>query len=377
MPRILLAAISFLLLLVSLACGGTASSVRPTTVANPGSTTNAATSEPSVTATPVQQASPTEPGGTRFLTIGGQRAVTVAVSDPAQAAGYATTQDVLYRTDDGVSWSEIGVWDPLQSLLVDPAKPNVLYSGGHPGCAIGGPSINLRKSSDGGRTWQSVPAGQNVRPLIVDPANHQVIYGERCALTISVDGGQSWTDYPMALSFDVSAMVLAGKTLYVLATSEGGTSRIRAVDVSDPAKPDVGTDLREFWGGGTIVATPERIVVGEPHGIDISSDGGKIWSFSRAGLESVTVSVNPLVEPVPNEELSRKFGIFSLAVTPGNPSRIFAGTIRGLYRSDDGGSSWTRVPAIDEVEVSALAFGQNGALLYVTTSDGVVVLPNP
>ena len=109
----------------------------------------------------------------------------------------------------------------------------------------------------------------------------------------------------------------------------------------------------------------------------MSTDGGKTWSFSRSGLESVTVSVNALVEPIPNEELSRKFGIYSLAVDPQQPSRIFAGTIRGLYVSQNNGASWSRVTQVDEIPAQKLAFGLNGGTLYVTTDNGVFVIRNP
>ena len=215
------------------------------------------------------------------------------------------------------------------------------------------------------------------RPMIVDPSNPQVIYGERCSLAVSVNGGQTWNDYPMTPSFDVSDMSLVGNTLYVLITSEGGTSRIRPIDVTDPSHPNVGDDLHEFWGGGTLIASSDRIVVGEPHGIDVSVDGGNTWTFSRTGLESVTVSVNALTQPIPKDELSRKFGIYALAVDPSDASHIMAGTIRGLYESKDGGNTWSRVAQIDEVQIDQLTYAQGGDDLYVITDGAVTLLHKP
>ncbi|MGA7672093.1 MAG: exo-alpha-sialidase [Nitrolancea sp.] len=364
------------LLLITAACGGSNGTLNPTPFATPGSALNPTPGAPAVS----PSASPAEgtpvSGESGDLGIDGEHAITVAVPDPNKTVAYAATQDALYRPQDTGGWDQIGRWDPSRSLLVDPTNTNVLYSGGHPGCAVGGPAIGLQKSIDGGNTWSTLLTGQNVRPMIVDPANPQVIYGERCSLAISVNGGQTWNDYAMTPSFDVSDMSLVGNTLYVLITSEGGTSRIRPIDVSDPSQPNMGDDLHEFWGGGTLIASSDRIVVAEPHGVDVSTDSGKTWTFSRAGLESVTVSVNALAQPIPKDELSGKFGIYALAVDPSDVSHILAGTIRGLYESHDGAKTWNRVMQIEDVQIDHLAFAQGGALLYVTTDNGVIVLQN-
>ncbi len=368
---------AILLLLLLAACGKSTTTAVPAGSTSP---TSGIASSPAVTATASATPNPTaSPSGTAAavsLMLGDQRARSVVVPDVTKSAQYGTSGDTLFRNANGI-WSEVGQWDTVSSLVADPTNPSVLYSGGHPGCAVGGPAIPLRKSSDGGETWQTLLTGQDIRPLIVDPRNPQVIYGERCSLAISTNGGQTWTDYQMTPSFDVSAISLSGTRLYLLITSEGGTSRIRPVDVSDPEHPQVGTDLREFWGGGTVIASSQRIVIGEPHGIDISTDGGASWSFSRAGLETVTVSVNALSQPIPNAELSRKFGIYALAVDPAQAAHLFAGTIRGLYTSHDGGQHWERVPEIDEVQVNDLQFAENGAILYITTDNGVMTLTNP
>ena len=364
-----------LLLGLLVACGGGKSTALPTVTVISGGPSGSPSSIVTASASPATAASPTP--GSGYLEIDQTPVLGLNVIDPNRRAAYARTSDSLYRSDEQDRWTKIGRWDPAWSLLVDPTNPDVLYSGGHPGCAIGGDPVAFQKSTDGGVTWQTILSGQNVRPLIVDPANPRVIFGERCTLSISVDGGKDWTDVPLTPSFDVSAMSLAGNELYLVVTSEGGTSRVAAVNVADPSHPQIGNDLLQFWGGGTLLASAERILVGGSHGVDSSSDGGQHWSFSRTGLEPVTISVNALVEPIPRAELARQFGIYALAVDPTNRQRIFAGTIRGLYLSLDNGTTWARVPSIDEIPVRTLAFAQQGALLYVTTDNGVIVLPKP
>lgn len=371
-PTFSIAGLMVLLLLAG--CSGAASTPQPASTTGSASTLTP-TSGPSTGVTiPASQQSPSASLEAGALVIDGEQATAVSVPDPSQTASYAMTADSLYRSNQSGGWDQIGSWDTSRSLLVDPTNSDVLYSGGHPGCAVGGAAITLQKSRDGGHTWQTLLTGQNVRPMIVDPSNPQVIYGERCSLAISTDGGETWSDYPMTPSFDVSDMSLAGSTLYVLVTSEGGTSHIRPVDVSNPAQPQMRADRHQFWGGGTIEASPSRIIVGEPHGVDVSADGGQTWTFSRTGLESVTVSVNALVEPIPNTELAGKFGIYSLAVDPHDATHLFAGTVRGLYESHDTGVTWTPVSSINQVVVSEVDFAQDGSRLYVTTDSGVVVL---
>jgi hypothetical protein len=51
--------------------------------------------------------------------------------------------------------------------------------------------------------------------------------------------------------------------------------------------------------------------------------------------------------------------------------------VRGLYLSEDGGQSWGRQSEIDDVPVRELQFALEGAVLYATTPDGVVLLHNP
>ncbi|HET9016774.1 MAG TPA: hypothetical protein VFN57_14335 [Thermomicrobiaceae bacterium] len=327
---------------------------------------------PAATSTP-----PASPVAASALTIDGTRVVQVAVAGPSQNLVYAATASGLYRRSGSGAWALVSSRPVTGQLLVDPSNSDVLYQGDHAPCARGGATVAFQKSVDGGKTWQMLPGGQDVRPWVVDPANPARIYGDKCQLAISTDGGQSWTTSPVVPSFDVSSMALTGSTLEVIATSEGGTSRLVPVDVSTPGRAVAGTTQLEFWGGGAVVASGGRLVVGEPRGVHVSTDGGRTWSFSRAGLEKVTVSVDVLSTPLPQSEISQGFGIFALAADPVRPDTMFAGTIHGLYRSADGGKTWQPVGAIAPVRVRTLAMASDGAQLYVTTDEGVTLLTNP
>ncbi|MDI3341810.1 MAG: exo-alpha-sialidase [Sphaerobacter sp.] len=356
------------------ACGGTAQAPTAAVGGNPATTPT--TGSEGTTPTPTSEASPDRTTVTP-LTIDGAPVVEIAVPAPGLDIVYAVAGNALYRRDNGGEWTKMSAGATEAHILVDPTHPDILYRGDHQPCARGGDAVPFERSVDGGRTWETIPGAENIRPLVIDPLDTNRLYGESCQLAISIDGGETWAISRPVAGFDVSSLGLLATQLYGVFTSEGGTSRVVALDVSTPTSPVTGPALLEFWGGGALYASLDRIIVGEPHGIHVSTDNGATWSFSRTGLEDVTLSVNALVQPIPQEEQARGFGIFALAVDPRQPERIYAGTIRGLYRSEDGGTTWERVPEVPEVKVRTLAFARGSKLLYATTDEGALEIANP
>lgn len=70
-------------------------------------------------------------------------------------------------------------------------------------------------------------------------------------------------------------------------------------------------------------------------------------------------------------------GVLTLKLDPANSSRIFAGTVHGLYVSQDNGVTWDRYsPAPIEESVQNIQIGDAGSDLFLTTPSGVLVVPN-
>lgn len=367
---------SVCLLALSACATGTQTTSSPSASPASASPSPMSSPVPAGSPSPSVSESPSAAPITGYLELDGERARQVVIPKPTDAAEYAVTTSGIYR-NDGNTWTKVSGNTDTGQIIADPTNNDILYRGDHPGCLRGGDPIPFLKSTDGGQTWVTIPGVQSIRPMIVNPANPSVIYGGYCSLTVSSDAGQTWEMIRPDPSFDITSLALAGDKLYGIYTTEGGTSNVIVSDVSDPANPSGHTKLREFWGGGAITATADRLVVGEPHGVHVSMDGGQTWTFSRSGLEGVTVSVDVLTDAIPQEEISSGFGIFAVAVHPTQPDHLVAGTIRGLYHSQDNGRTWTRVPEIVETKVRGLAFAGNGDQLYVTTDDGVFVIGNP
>jgi photosystem II stability/assembly factor-like uncharacterized protein len=176
------------------------------------------------------------------------------------------------------------------------------------GSVLAGTDSGIYRSSDG-RTWQ--PSGiedRAVRAIAASPDDGAVYAGTQpAALYRSDDGGSTWTE--------VESLAR------VPGSDEWGL----------PGDPTGSRALAIAFDG----AKPERCWVGvEVGGIMHSEDGGQSWSAGMAGE-------NP--------------DIHALATDPAHPDVLYAATgfgrvstdggetVAGVYRSKDGGSSWSYV----------------------------------
>ncbi|MFQ5614372.1 MAG: glycosyl hydrolase [Anaerolineae bacterium] len=196
----------------------------------------------------------------------------------------------------------------------DPDKPAVFYFGA---CAGG-----VWKTTDAGVTWQNISDGffqtASVGALAVADSDPNVIYAGMGEATIridvspgdgvykSTDGGQTWAHTGLA-----------------------GTRHIGKIRVH-PANPDL----------VYVAALGHAFGPNEQRGVFRSQDGGQTW-------QKVLYK-------------SERAGAVDLALDPGNPRILFAsiwqarrtfwnlssgGPDSGLYKSTDGGDTWTDISA--------------------------------
>src|SRR5919198_996515 len=175
------------------------------------------------------------------------------------------------------------VWGIL-ALAVDPQNPAIVYAGTS--------SAGVFKSTDGGGTWSAVntglinksPSSYEVRALAVDPQTPTIVYARtKSGLFKSTDGGAQWS---LVLGYVVSAVVI------------------------DPQTPTT------LYAGS------------DSGGVYRSIDGGANWSFIG--------STNPFYP----------YGyapVAALAVDPQTPTTLYAGTGSAVFRSTDGGTTWSAV----------------------------------
>jgi len=110
-------------------------------------------------------------------------------------------QGVLRSSDDGATWSRLGLGQDLEfdavvrCLAVHPEQPDVVWAGS---------DVGLVRSSDAGVTWHRVDSPMNDRTiwsLAVDPTHPDTMLvgtgaPSRAAVFRTTDGGETWEQLP-------------------------------------------------------------------------------------------------------------------------------------------------------------------------------------
>jgi photosystem II stability/assembly factor-like uncharacterized protein len=259
-------------------------------------------------------------------------------------------------TDYGIKWENIsdGELAPgansIGAIAVAPSDPDVIYAGtgeGDPrGTMITGGG--MYRSTDAGKTWRfaGLRDTHTVTSIAVDPSNPRVVYvsslghvfgdNEDRGVFKSVDGGATWS-----------------KVLYVDAKT--GAAGV----VLDTKHPNV--LYATMW---QMYRTPWKLSSGGP--------GSALYKSTDSGGHWTKLSNNPGFAHGP-------FGKMGVAVSATEPSVVYAivqAHEGGVFRSGNGGATWTRVN--DEMKLRQRAFyyltiyvdPQNANVVYAPNVDG-------
>jgi photosystem II stability/assembly factor-like uncharacterized protein len=254
----------------------------------------------------------------------------------------------------GEHWQRLNISDhglPVWSLLFDPRDSKVLYAG-YENCEI-------FRSDDGGERWQqlsvtvrfpevTVAPGANpakrVLELAVNPANPNEIYGavEVGGVIRSLDGGEHWENvsHGQYLNDDTVDMhgVLVGRWRPGMVFAIGRAGLFSSTDRGEhwasarlePLNPKGQTycrDIREVPGD------PKTIWVSA--GANFQSDVGVMFRSKDGGLSWTRVDMG--VKP--------KTTIFTITFDERQPRRMYCATSGGeVFASEDGGESWAERP---------------------------------
>jgi len=287
----------------------------------------------------------------------------------------------FWRTaDGGVSWSRMasgssacdGQCSYNMVLAVDPTDPQIVFRG----------TIQLFRTTNGGTSWANLTGQwgatqkvhQDTHALVVLPTNPRTIYvGCDGGVWKSTDGGRRFTDLNSNISatqfYDIGIHPADDRIIV------GGSQ-----DNSSLARTDGNTwDLQEVTGDGFVsIINPS-----DPNTVYTSSYP---WDYGSGYLPVILRSTTGLfgsywwitVAGCGIAAGDRIGWVTPYALDPSDPRALFLGTHR-VYRSGDGGTSWSPVgPAdmtaggtydnINTVNVSSTS----GSYVYAGTTDARV-----
>jgi len=254
---------------------------------------------------------------------GGRVTAVAGVATQANTYYFGSTGGGVWKTvDSGGSWTPMSdgffKTGSVGAMAVSESDPNILYVGMGEQPIRGNASHGdgVYKSMDAGRTWSHLGLAETrqIGRVRVHPKNPDIVYV--CALGHmsgannergvykTVDGGKTW------------------KQSFTRGDKAG------CVDlVLDPTNANV--LYAGFW---QVIRTPYSMESGGPgSGLFKSIDAGDTWT---------EIGRNP---GGPSKGVQGKIGV---AVSPLNPERVWAiieAEEGGVFRSENGGKTWTRV----------------------------------
>jgi photosystem II stability/assembly factor-like uncharacterized protein len=266
---------------------------------------------------------------------------------------FGTTGGGVWKTTDGGTTS-VPVTDAyfggtIGSVAVQQSNPDVVWVGGGETPIRGNVSHGdgVWKTADAGKTWtyMGLKETQYISRVLIDPTNENTIYVGALGHVFgpnpdrgvykTTDGGRNW------------------KKIFFRNDSTGVADMIL-----DPSNPKI--IYATFWQAGR---KPWLLVSGGAgSGIFKSTDGGDSWKeITRA-------------QGLPQRGM---LGAIGITVSPAKPSRVWAivehEAAGGVYRSDDGGTTWQYTSGDRNLRQRAWYYSK----LYADPKDtNVVYAPN-
>ncbi|MFY9821823.1 MAG: hypothetical protein WAM82_10605 [Thermoanaerobaculia bacterium] len=293
-------------------------------------------------------------GGSTWKWAGGgldlRSPVSAFAFDPLHASTlYAVQITGLFKSVDGGStWKQTGLapYLPVLNVVIHPKSPQIVFA-----ATVGG----LYQSTNGGGKWRLLTKGLLPSPYIalavtIDPSSPRRMFATlrpkdpvTASLFKSLDGGYSWqaihsseldNQYITVLTLDPRSP----KTLYVIA--EQGLLR--------------STDDGRTWKQGSFPGTASLSCIAFPSTGKNTVYAGGIGGVYRSANAGATWSL--LSQDLPPDAEIRSL-LIPTGKTPALLASVdFPAVETGVFRSTDGGTSWTRnVQGLTASVVSSIA----------------------
>ena len=274
----------------------------------------------------------------------------------------------------------IGQWQPMgplggnfRAMATTPSNDNIQY------LATGISPSSIWKTTDAGNSWNRVGTiNDNVYSMAVDPTNPSIIYaGGVSTMNRSTNAGVTWTQlslpsyhyylYETRVHPTTPTTIMASCWIYLsnigtyhmgfLKSTNSGTtwtSETLSVDSTtysysycmniDPTNPN------NVYVGGYIYGTASGTYT---PAVYKSTDGGNTFALTGAFPANT-------------------YYVYSVAVHQTNSNTVYAGTMYGVCRSTNAGTTWTLVsPSSQYYNFSLTTTPANPSLIYSSGSGNI------
>ena len=303
--------------------------------------------------------------------VPGTSSIAVGANYPATPRIWIGTPyaGVYLSNDDGATWSSSNdgiTATEIRSVVVHPNDNTRIYAGF--GDSIGDPSQAFYRSTSTG-TWTASNSGlgaYQLRTILIDPTTAGTIgstvlfavgsgfdwsggvrTGRNSGIYKSLDGGLTWATQNGGIPVSGSGHY-AGGLRTIIADPRSCDGRGPTAPLCTSSDPPLQTLY--VTGAGR----PDALSTAHPYRVMKSTDGGATWADSSTGLP----------DDIENPDFSsdRVDGVTPIVMDPSNSDILYIGTFAsacdadcldavtpqvasGVYKSVDGGASWTRFSA--------------------------------
>lgn len=317
----------------------------------------------------------------------------------------ASTGGILKTTDSGNTWTNLFHGVPVISvgdIAIDPNHPDTVWCGTGEANSSSFSFLGngIYKSTDAGANWQNMGLTKSayIGRVVVDYSNSDRIFVAACGNLFTTsdergvyrsnDGGQTWnkvlflTDSTSAVDLvqsPVNPLIIYatmwercrglvyrhsfGQTSGIWRSTDGGTSWNELTN-GLPKGSNVGRIGIDISRSNPEILYAFYDLDNEGVGVYKTSDGGSSWTRTNdAALQGM------------NSNFGWYFG--QIRIHPDNPNRVYVMGV-DLYRTDNGGTSWTDITNYTiHVDNHAMSFLQNNRILegndgglYLTSNYG-------